>query len=303
MKTYELFRFANERQHIYRMKVAGKLKPWTDDPIFQNYRFSNAYRELDKTTVWIAKNWREPYHTSALGWFAMCVARYFNWPATLEEIGYPVPWQPERIIKMLYKNHTVKLSKMMSKSHKNTPYKIERIQTKISPQIFGGAYFLNSIGPKIESIVNDRLTPLWEERRSIMVALSAQSSLRGVHGIFMEQHGFGSFMAAQVVADLKYTPLFSERKMYDWWTWAASGPGSKRGLNRVVDRDLNASWTEAGWLECLTELRNELLPMVKKAKMPVPHAQDVQNWLCEFDKYERVRLGEGRPKQKYPGGK
>jgi hypothetical protein len=29
------------------------------------------------------------------------------------------------------------------------------------------------------------------------------------------------------------------------------------------------------------------------------HAQDIQNCLCEFDKYERVRLGEGTPKQLY----
>jgi hypothetical protein len=29
------------------------------------------------------------------------------------------------------------------------------------------------------------------------------------------------------------------------------------------------------------------------------HAQDLQNCLCEFDKYERARLGEGTPKQIY----
>jgi hypothetical protein len=26
---------------------------------------------------------------------------------------------------------------------------------------------------------------------------------------------------------------------------------------------------------------------------------DIQNCLCEFDKYERVRLGEGRPRSYY----
>jgi hypothetical protein len=41
--------------------------------------------------------------------------------------------------------------------------------------------------------------------------------------------------------------------------------------------------------------------MFKKARMPQLHAQDLQNCLCEFDKYERVRLGEGRPKAKYNG--
>ena len=35
--------------------------------------------------------------------------------------------------------------------------------------------------------------------------------------------------------------------------------------------------------------------------MPMIHAQDLQNCLCEFDKYERVRLNEGRPRSNYPG--
>jgi hypothetical protein len=35
-------------------------------------------------------------------------------------------------------------------------------------------------------------------------------------------------------------------------------------------------------------------------KLPEPlHAQDLQNCLCEFDKYERARLGQGVPKQIY----
>jgi hypothetical protein len=28
-------------------------------------------------------------------------------------------------------------------------------------------------------------------------------------------------------------------------------------------------------------------------------AQDLQNCLCELDKYERVRLGEGKPKRRF----
>jgi len=35
--------------------------------------------------------------------------------------------------------------------------------------------------------------------------------------------------------------------------------------------------------------------------MPKIHMQDLQNCLCEFDKYERVRLGEGRPRNGYRG--
>ena len=29
--------------------------------------------------------------------------------------------------------------------------------------------------------------------------------------------------------------------------------------------------------------------------------REIEHSLCEFDKYERIRLGQGRPKQKYKG--
>ncbi len=190
----------------------------------------------------------------------------------------------------------------MARSHKETSHKIERTLTKISPQIFGGAYFLNSIGPKIESIVNDRLTPLWVARKQITRDLAAAQSLAEVHAVFRAQHGFGNFMAAQVVVDLKHTPRFDENRFSDWWVWAASGPGSKRGLNRICGRPVNAPWKEAEWLRWLHELQAALAPMLAEAGMPRVCSMDTQGVTCEYDKMERVRLGEGRPKQRYNGG-
>jgi hypothetical protein len=36
---------------------------------------------------------------------------------------------------------------------------------------------------------------------------------------------------------------------------------------------------------------------------PAWEMREVEHTLCEFDKYERARLGEGRPKQRFnPGG-
>ena len=86
----------------------------------------------------------------------------------------------------------------------------------------------------------------------------------------------------------------------DWHTFAVSGPGSRRGLNRVFDYDVKKSWKEEVWYRELKGLRTyvnqRLLP-----NMDNLHAQDLQNCLCEFDKYIRAKSGEGRPKQKYNG--
>jgi len=120
------------------------------------------------------------------------------------------------------------------------------------------------------------------------------ATLAQAHALLQAQNGLGSFMAAQVLADLKY---LSGEHYEDFDTFAASGPGSKRGMNRVYDRPVEAPWTEKQFREEITHLRfavNKLL----KWEEPLT-AQDLQNCLCEFDKYERARTGEGEPKQLY----
>jgi hypothetical protein len=72
-------------------------------------------------------------------------------------------------------------------------------------------------------------------------------------------------------------------------------------MNRVLELPTDYRLGEEQWREDLATLRSEVNPLLRKVNMEPLHAQDLQNCLCEFDKYERVRLGEGRPKQRYEG--
>jgi hypothetical protein len=81
--------------------------------------------------------------------------------------------------------------------------------------------------------------------------------------------------------------------------FAAPGPGSRRGLNRVMGRDTNAKWKDAEWLDRHLELMMEVVPILRAAGVPGLCAQNLQNAECEYDKYERARLGEGKPNQLY----
>jgi hypothetical protein len=143
------------------------------------------------------------------------------------------------------------------------------------------------------------LTPIWKERKDGQVAL--ETSLGTAFAWLRQFRGMGSFMAAQVVADVKYTPMLAKAR--DWWTWAAPGPGSLRGMSRVEFGDLGTKYTDVEWRDSLAELKAKIDPMLAKAGMPKMHAQDLQNCLCEFDKYSRVKNGEGRPRSLYPGTK
>lgn len=290
MNTDPLLHFIKERWKIHQKKEAGKPKPWTSDTILRSYRFCNVHRENDTVTKWIAENWRvngsEDQDQDQDLWFAMVVARLVNWPETLEELQWEAVldmngtgvtrWRPKQFIRVMHARKAA------------------------GAKVFSGAYIVSTNGhaqDKAEYLAQHVLDPLWAARKTVRP--QAGDTLQSFHTRLMGFGGMGSFMAAQVVADMKYvTPLSAAT---DWWTWAASGPGSRRGLNRVMERDLNAPWKEHEWLRNLHIVMGRLQGKVEAANIPRLHAQDYQNCLCETDKYLRTLNGEGKPRSTYPG--
>jgi len=102
-------------------------------------------------------------------------------------------------------------------------------------------------------------------------------------------------MPGQVIAYLKYVPPLCEAS--DWMDFVVSGPGSRRGLNRVLGNPVQVKWIEPEWRSAFNRLRSAITPDLAAIGLGDLHAQDFQNCLCEFDKYERVRLGEGKPRR------
>lgn len=274
MRINDLVRFIKEREKVRLNKEAGKPRPWTKDPILDKYRFCNVHREDDRVTKWLRENWYFHLADDLDVWFAAVVARLFNQPDALYDIMPNVlPWKPEKVRSILHKRRTA--------GKKN----------------FNAAYIVSTNGvamDKVDYVVTRVLGPLWAARKKITPNVML---LKDFYGQLIKFDGLGSFIAAQIIADLKYMPPFCECD--DWMTFAASGPGSRRGLNRVLGHDPSAAITEANWRAALTSLQVGVNAQLRKAGMENLHAQDLQNCLCEFDKYERARLGEGTPKQIY----
>src|SRR5262249_14501082 len=91
-----LLHWVREREAVRVRRERGDPKPWTDDPVLRDWSFCQVHREHDRVTRWIADNWRHRNDYDV--WFAMVVARFVNEPATLAEIGFPAPWDPERFL-------------------------------------------------------------------------------------------------------------------------------------------------------------------------------------------------------------
>lgn len=275
MNVKGLTAWVKEREQIRIKKESLAPRPWTDDPIFRQYRFCNAFREDDKVTRWIYTNWVKPNADDPDLWFAMAVARNINLPEALKVLGYPEPWDADHFLDVM--------------EHRRAE----------GATVYNNAYMIRASAQKglskAQYLATEVLTPLWEKREHIRPA--PRTTLEGFHARLEACFGLGSFMAAQIIADAKR--VGSLQHAPDRLEFAASGPGSRRGLNRVLGREVNTTWKEPDWRVALSELRGKLVSEFKKVGVPWCDAQNTQNQLCEFDKYERVRLGEGRPKQKY----
>jgi alpha-glutamyl/putrescinyl thymine pyrophosphorylase clade 1 len=263
--------YIEERETIRIKRALGEAPPWTTDPILRSYRFTNVHREADRVTRWIAANWRNPDPDN---WFAMLIARMINQPATLARIGYPVPWDKERFIAAMDKPNPG------GESLYNAAYMI-----KADGGEYAGARKHHTLAKLLFDVA-------WNRREWLRP--DPIDSLNSFHMKLMELHNMGSFYAAQVVADVKHNqPLLSAS---DWVSFAASGPGSRKGLNYLLDRDPARAWREEDW-------RMELSRLLARVQPPVLNlildAQDLQNCLCEFSKYMRAYTGAGRPKQNF----
>lgn len=281
----------NERHEIYLKKEAGVRKPWTDDRIMQQYKFTNVFRELDRTTIFVRENIREPlWEDPELLLFNVALFR---------QTGAAEGWQG--IVRRW--DAAKHAAKYVAAQERGT-------------KVFTGAYMVTGMFPgakgnnKVVSLFKHALQPVWENRRRLADLCRTKRSmeaLTGALGAFMGWKG-NRFMAYEVACDLLYTPLLEHA--VDQFTWANPGPGAQRGLSRLYGGEINMG-RGAGSRDrdtCIKEMQGLLKQAPKKLGKHIlkdPSGEVdmrfIENALCEFDKYQRTQLGQGRPRSRYNG--
>lgn len=281
----DFYAFIRMREAIRLRRASGMLPPWTDDEILQKFKFTNIKREHDRTSIQLIQEFYRPFAVASREEILMNAAifRYFG---TIE-FARAVGWQSaNRSLKQVAE---IARNRMLS-----------------GQRVYTGAYIVtsgNRAGPKEQTICYIYLYPLQRQLTDIVAAALENNSWEQMHARLCLIDGFGPFIAKEVILDTMYTDFWPDGRPADWQTWTPIGPGAKRGACRLLGRPgrahrkgrYRADISAAAALEVCMALYAARTGRWPTNWVPLD-LHDIQFQLCEFDKYERVRLGQGRPR-------
>ena len=256
MKNVDLLAYwITERESIRRKKEAGLPRPWTTDPILHAHHFCNVHRQDDRTTKEL-QELGKGLAVVDLPWF-YTMARLFNYAPT---------------VKM-----ALKYSRMTGKWGWTEREQLADELDKSSNKTFHTAYLVSTCGARMEKVgyvlnltemVSSKLIPY-------TCCQSAYEALREIRGL-------GSFMAGQIIADLKNDRYLSDAP--DKFSFAVMGPGSKKGLDYIYGGRTN----HGNFLDRLTGVG----VVLEQMGIGGIDNQDLQSCLCEFSKFMRYKNQE-----------
>lgn len=243
--------WVRERENIRRARELGYPRPWTQDSVMQKYHFCNVRREHDRGTIARRAVVRQyDLEMYDLPW-VYAASNLFNDPVSLNIILDNVTDTDN------HAGWAAELQHRMDKGQK----------------VFHTAYVVTTCGAPGSKIdyCRDIIQELYDRDISSISCLATFDELRSVHGL-------GSFLAGQIVADLKNDRFLAHAP--DWHSFSVMGPGSKKGLDFLFE----GGTRERNYEARITLLERMLPPDIREMNL---HRQDLQNCLCEFSKYVR----------------
>lgn len=312
-----LFDYMRSRHQIYLRRKQGLPRAeWTDDWIFQQYRFCNVFRELDRTTIWFRENVREKVPVDQV-LLATVLFRWFNRITSGEAIWLQTDMETDP------PGATAWDQFVGSGGNTSAIHAALRQYCGKGPYVTGSYIIKTPDGyNKLEGVLwcVDRFYHFkrgypeislqlgvmdWKEVTEFLMADATwagtegqAATLEGTWNWLRQFPYLGDFCAYEIVTDLRHTSLLDRAP--DIMTWANPGPGAMRGLNRMHGRDLKSKQAKQKYIDEMRELLfisedRELWPF----GYPALEMRDIEHSLCELDKYLRVKNGEGAPRQRF----
>jgi len=270
------WKFAQKRQEIFFGRIEGKPSPWTDDPILQQYKFTNAYRASDRVSQYLIRHVIYTGDTSLEEvFFRILLFKFFNristWEQLLNRIG------DIKYSSFNYNQYDEALTDMLITGQR----------------IFSGAYLMPAGDGELAYNRKHRsylrlLIRIMEDE--VPVQMTRLSKMRDAFLLLRSYPMLGDFLAYQYVIDLNYSEVvnFSESE------FIIPGPGAKSGMRKCFSSFGGLS--EMDLIELVTERQEEEFTKrdINFRSLWGRKLQliDCQNIFCEIDKYARIAFPE-----------
>ncbi|MEK7497399.1 MAG: nucleotide kinase domain-containing protein [Patescibacteria group bacterium] len=264
---------AAERQTIFFKKLKGLTAPYTDDLIYQSFKFCNVYRASDRVSQFLIKN--------------VIYKRKTTPNDTLFKIF---------LFRLLNKNETWnllenKLGEITVSNFNFKRYSRALGEIRLLGPIYGNAFILcaNKVFGYDKKHQNHlALLELVFKREMNVNKLLGSKSLKELFQTLRELPLIGDFMAYQLAIDFNYSKVFD----FDENDFTIAGPGAERGIRKCfVDIDGRDSEYIIKHMVNNQEKEFQRLGIDFKNLFGRPmHTIDCQGWFCETDKYSRVKF-------------
>jgi thymidylate kinase len=281
------WRFAVERQNIFFRRQNLNSGPWTDDPILNEFKFTNTYRAADRVSQYLIRNviYKGDQAFEEV-FFRTILFKLFNrigtWELLEKELG-----------ELSYAEFSIKaydrvLSDAMARGSR----------------IYSAAYIMPTGGqrrPKHQMHL-DLLNRMMAE--SLPAKIESAKTMGQGFDLLVGYPTIGNFLAYQFITDLNYCASLSFSEM----EFTIPGPGAMDGIRKCFT-DLGGL-SEAEIIKLVAERQHfefDRLGLKFKTLWGRPlQLIDCQNIFCEVDKYSRVahpefsgKTGRTRIKQRF----
>lgn len=343
-----------ERQLIWKRRfIDKKERPWTSNKIFQESKFTNVYRELDRNSQWQIKNilLDDKLSLKNLIW-KMMVFRFFNNPETFtfEPKGKSV--QPSLFgaqTKSGLKQAQSTSELISAKKWRNGIPDYDEYDEEEFSRFIAGVRSSGQNPYTTTYLINSQATPgmprdycytrvviptLHKNMNKLIATVMSAKKPEDIISYLKTLPAVADFIAHEFYQDFTYIPRYTGRRfmMFDQNDFTNVGPGASIGIRliypnlKTVKEQKRAIYDLRNiaddWLHKIGVEKGELFPYigwdiekgeyytftrdeVLAGEMPMYNQYDgitlhqIEMWLCEFQKYWKMIIGEGKQRSKF----
>lgn len=279
------------KRHLiwYKRFVLKDPPPWTKDPIFLEYKFTNMYRELDRGTLYLLDNIVNTGNAPEEEVFNIILYRMFNRVATYDHIGFqtvyrnsvgPMVWPSFVAVFNKLRAYAEAGNALYTDAHMVCAYEHFPGRDKLERFEWIFAHVLKAL-PKLMTLVEH------------------QTSLGPIHKFLTTIPGIGPFNAYEIVVDISYATWNNLHED----EWVNPGPGCMRGLKDIFP-DIKPKQCQKA-IQIIRECQKDEFARLKLPFSSIAYKdreltlRNVEHDLCEYHKYFKALHGLGRPRNKF----